>query len=784
MILLIFCNIIKKTASSCGRFILYLYQVIVNHTISNNMRIGLFIIIIFSTPILFFAQSSNPVGNASSLGNDCYSVTPSQEWQIGAVWFLDAINLSEEFTIDLDINFGVNDANGADGMVFVMQTVGPELLGAGGGGMGYDGISPSLGVEMDTWQNSDWGDPVQDHIAIISDGIANHSQPTNLFGPVSASSTGNNIEDGQYHKFKLNWFPESNTLEIYFDCELRISFEVDIINDIFSGVTEVYWGFTGSTGGSTNNQTVCLDEFTLGLPENVSICAGESIQLGVNGGQESNYNWTPNEGIDDQNNQYPIFSPSVSTYYTVEYTDYCGETQFQNVNIDVTEFSVDLESEVNICEGEDYLFDPDVPDGTLLIWNDEVQSPSFSTSSEGIVQVYAEYMGCSDIATSIVNVTVLSIDLESEINICDGEDYLFEPDVPEGTVLLWNDEIQSPSFLVNSEGVVQVYGEYLGCSDFSTSVVNVTEFTIDLESEVNICEGEAYLFDPDVPDGTVLLWNDEIQSPSFSTSNEGNVQVYAEYLGCSDIATSVVIVEPSPEPLYPTEYLIETCEDQVVEINAYCEGCVYDWGGYFEPIYYAINEGGIHTVELTNELGCTSLYSYSINVMSSPQIVLDSLYEFCEGTSGVISADVIPTNASIIWNDNDTGPVINVYEEGIYYAYASNLCGSDETSTTVYFDMCFCEVWSPSAFTPDNDGVNDTFYPVIECDALSYKLNIFNRWGEVVFSSNNQGEVWIGNVNNGDYFAIDGVYTWEVSFSSQLDQILYYESRGKVVLIR
>jgi gliding motility-associated-like protein len=170
--------------------------------------------------------------------------------------------------------------------------------------------------------------------------------------------------------------------------------------------------------------------------------------------------------------------------------------------------------------------------------------------------------------------------------------------------------------------------------------------------------------------------------------------------------------------------------------------------------------------------------------MSSPQIVLDSLYEFCEGTSGVISADVIPTNASIIWNDNDTGPVINVYEEGIYYAYASNLCGSDETSTTVYFDMCFCEVWSPSAFTPDNDGVNDTFYPVIECDALSYKLNIFNRWGEVVFSSNNQGEVWIGNVNNGDYFAIDGVYTWEVSFSSQLDQILYYESRGKVVLIR
>ena len=219
------------------------------------------------------------------------------------------------------------------------------------------------------------------------------------------------------------------------------------------------------------------------------------------------------------------------------------------------------------------------------------------------------------------------------------------------------------------------------------SETTLHEFTIDSDLELNICDGEDYLFEPDVPDGAVLLWNDEIQSPSFSTSSEGNVQVYAEYMGCTDNATSVVIIEPSPEPLYPTEYLIETCEDQVVEINAYCDGCVYDWGGYFEPIYYALNEGGIHTVELTNELGCTSLYSYSINVMSSPQIVLDSLYEFCEGTSGVITADVIPSNASIIWNDNDAGPVINVYEEGIYYAYASNLCGSDETSTTVYFDI-------------------------------------------------------------------------------------------------
>ncbi|MBT5147736.1 MAG: hypothetical protein HOM41_04180, partial [Flavobacteriales bacterium] len=346
------------------------------------------VIYLFLLPMLFHAQSSNTVGNATSIGDDCYLVTPSQDWQNGAVWFSDPLNLTEEFTIDLNINFGIYDSNGADGMVFVMQTVGTNLLGVAGGGLGYEGIIPSIGVEMDTWQNTDMGDPFQDHISIISDGNVNHSASTNLFGPVPASSSNSNIEDGEFHKFRLDWIPDMNTLEVYFDCDLRISVEVDIINDIFDGVTQVYWGFTGSTGGSNNNQSVCLNEFTLGLPETETICNGESIQLGVNGGEGSSYLWIPSEGINDPTEQYPIFNPLVSTYYSVEYTDYCGETQFQNVNIDVTDFSIDIPSEIDLCNNEEFLFEPDVPEGSVLLWNNEIESPTFTADEEGPVEVY------------------------------------------------------------------------------------------------------------------------------------------------------------------------------------------------------------------------------------------------------------------------------------------------------------------------------------------------------------------------------------------------------------
>ena len=595
---------------------------------------------------MFQAQSSNTVGNATSIGDDCYLVTPSQDWQNGAVWFSDPLNLTEEFTIDLNINFGIYDSNGADGMVFVMQTVGTNLLGVSGGGLGYEGINPSLGVELDTWQNTDMGDPFQDHISIISDGNVNHSASTNLSGPVPASSSNSNIEDGQFHQFRLNWIPDINTLEVYFDCDLRISVEVDIMNDIFDGVTQVYWGFTGSTGGSNNNQSVCLNEFTLGLPETETICNGESIQMGVNGGEASSYLWIPNEGINDPTEQYPIFNPSVSTYYTVEYTDYCGETQFQNVNIDVTDFSIDI------------------------------------------------------------------------------------------------------------------------------------------APEIDLCNNEAFLFEPDVPEGSVLLWNNEIESPTFTVDEEGSVAVYGEYLGCSDVSSSMVAVNPLPAPLYPTENIVETCENEVVELNAYCDGCVYDWGGYDEPIYYSVNEAGVHTVEITNEYGCTSLFSYTIHVTSSPQITLDSLYQFCKGTAGVLSTGLNSTNMNVIWNTNDTTSMINVTETGAYSVYASNLCGSDETSTFVSFDECSCDIWAPTAFTPDNDGVNDVFVPIIRCDAVSYQLNIYNRWGEVVFYSTNQGEIWTGCVHNGDYFSRDGVYAWEVSYSSQSDQLILHQARGHVILIR
>jgi large repetitive protein len=154
--------------------------------------------------------------------------------------------------------------------------VGTNALGISGGGMGFEGFEPSLGIEFDTWQNLDNADPAADHIAVISNGQSNHSLGTNIAGPVQADLNDVNVEDGSYHSVRIIWEPSSQNLQVLFDCEERINTTYNIIGNIFDGDPLVYWGFTGATGGANNNQIVCLQDNILSVGPNVTICTGAS----------------------------------------------------------------------------------------------------------------------------------------------------------------------------------------------------------------------------------------------------------------------------------------------------------------------------------------------------------------------------------------------------------------------------------------------------------------------------------------------------------------------------
>lgn len=204
-----------------------------------------------------FAQQYTVNGSAVQNNCHCYTLTPDLTTQSGSVWNNYKIDLTNSFTFVFSVNLGATDANGADGIAFVMQPVSTSI-GGDGSGMGFGGISPSIGVTLDTYQNSSPdSDPFYDHIAIQRNGIVDHLSTDNLAGPVAASSTSDNIEDNLDHELKISWDATTKTLSTFFDAVLRVSVVNDLVATTFSGDPLVYWGFTGATGGLSNVQKFC-----------------------------------------------------------------------------------------------------------------------------------------------------------------------------------------------------------------------------------------------------------------------------------------------------------------------------------------------------------------------------------------------------------------------------------------------------------------------------------------------------------------------------------------------
>jgi hypothetical protein len=119
--------------------------------------------------------------------------------------------------------------------------------------------------------------------------------------------------------------------------------------------------------------------------------------------------------------------------------------------------------------------------------------------------------------------------------------------------------------------------------------------------------------------------------------------------------------------------------------------------------------------------------------------------------------------------------------EVILYAVSEFGC-IDSTSRNITM-IPVVLVYVPNAFTPDGDGFNNTFYPVISgaYSNQGYEFLIFNRWGELIFESQTVGEGWDGTYR--DHKCQDGVYIWKLKVGHTYDYEIE-EFVGHVSLLR
>ena len=117
----------------------------------------------------------------------------------------------------------------------------------------------------------------------------------------------------------------------------------------------------------------------------------------------------------------------------------------------------------------------------------------------------------------------------------------------------------------------------------------------------------------------------------------------------------------------------------------------------------------------------------------------------------------------------DQNPIHNYFNEGVY-TVQQIVVNQFGCADTAYRDVVVNEgmkVYVPSAFTPNNDGENDVFIPIMrKVDTDKYSFKIFNRWGELLFETSDIAEGWDGTHQG--VKVPSGIYVWTIVYKSEV----------------
>ncbi|MBL6876119.1 MAG: gliding motility-associated C-terminal domain-containing protein, partial [Chitinophagales bacterium] len=141
-------------------------------------------------------------------------------------------------------------------------------------------------------------------------------------------------------------------------------------------------------------------------------------------------------------------------------------------------------------------------------------------------------------------------------------------------------------------------------------------------------------------------------------------------------------------------------------------------------------------------------------------------------------------DGSAVWSNGDFGQFFLPNSSGDYtvnYTDANACPRSDTINIQLEDCLANCVVTAPTGFTPDASGVNDIFRAIYTCDLSFYELQIYNRFGELVYMTTDPLEGWDGIYKNGNTEI--GAYTWYMKYQIEGTNNIE-EIKGTITLIR
>ena len=342
-------------------------------------------------------------------------------------------------------------------------------------------------------------------------------------------------------------------------------------------------------------------------------------------------------------------------------------------------------------------------------------------------------------------------------------------------------------------------------NDMAYSPTNGFDYTI-IDSCAGIVQFNAYTSMPgtiswswDFGDGNTS----NVQNPlhTFNPSNGSyNVKIrISSSAGCGTVERSRIIT-PYNRSLTLSFDLVKRCDSgyvRFINMNMPLEpGDQFTWdfgdgntSTDVNPIHsYNSNDTFIVKLTLTGATSCRSGTMKDTIVLMPFQMTVSPVQQVLLGQSVQLFADAVsdlPINyqwTPSTWLNNPSipRPVASPLRDTTYVIFAKDQQGCTLEDSVEVKVIDPTEIFVPTGFTPNNDGLNDIIRPFYGTKFTLKEFAIFNRWGNKIFTTNVRGNGWNGKLKN--VVQTSGVYVWIFKAVDETGKTI--ERKGSFVLIR
>ncbi len=377
--------------------------------------------------------------------------------------------------------------------------------------------------------------------------------------------------------------------------------------------------------------------------------------------------------------------------------------------------------------------------------------------------------------TTIVEVNIFpnqTVSFPDDTILCDGQVLTFDIDQPGAISYLWQDGSTDSAFIATDSGLVKVtlFGVCDTVTD-SVQVIRLAPLNYELGLDTVVCGASSIVIGDTVSFGYNVLWNTGDTDPFIEVDSSAKylVSIFSD-CGAIEDSIQVSFFPNLPDSLLPPD-TINCFDASFTLVRPTAQGISFVWSDSSNSRTFDVGESQIVWLAAFNACGT---FVDTMNVLFNGELMTDFGPDtvICDLVTVLLKGT--DSSATYLWNTGDTVDSIWAVLDDRTQRYSVTITkGECSKVESIRFDLddiacpsIDCDVEYSNVFTPNGDGINDLFRPTTTCNIYSYRLTIFNRWGQLVHETRNIAYGWDGYING--EMAGEGVYYFTLDYQDEV----------------